>query len=249
MSAPGVDQGLVLLRGWANVADLVPLRGVCDTALAAWRAQQDGVDGTNLAYLTDARWYAGTTVSPQVLLEWIASERVTALLTPVLGPAFVLHNTQYFPEPVGRSWIGAWHRDCQYLVASRAEEHQVRAELQAWHLRIAFVDDDHLEVVPGSAPRADTADEAQARATGDARELPGAQRVSLRAGDAVLFHAWSIHRGRYVQGPSRRSLDVIIGDRRCDRCPADAFPAPIPAAGLSARAAALVARSGLLAPS
>src|SRR5690606_9857498 len=43
--------------------------------------------------------------------------------------------------------------------------------------------------------------------TGD--DMRGAQRIALDTGDACLFHAWMIHRGRYRAGVPRRTLDLI----------------------------------------
>ncbi|MEM8648640.1 MAG: hypothetical protein AAGF86_20185, partial [Pseudomonadota bacterium] len=91
---------------------------------------------------------------------------------------------------------------------------------QGLHFRIAFQDDDNLEIVPGSGTRWDTAEELAIRrpantdvwartptTTSDA--MPNAQRISLKQGDAAIFHAWSIHRGHYAAQPIRRTLDVI----------------------------------------
>lgn len=41
--------------------------------------------------------------------------------------------------------------------------------------------------------------------------MPGGMALPLKAGDALLFHAWSIHRGRYVATQPRRTLDIIYG--------------------------------------
>lgn len=230
-------QGFTLFPRFLAAAQIAPLRAACDRVLERQRAGRDGDDTTNIAYLTDGRCHPDGEADRNTLLEFIASPRITALITTAVGvPSF--HNTQYFMEPRTRSWTGAWHRDCQFLVTTPAQEDAVRSQSCGVHFRVALVDDDHLEYVPGSEQRADSATEHAARwQTGSAdvdRDLPGAVRLVLRAGDALLFHAWGIHRGRYVAGRPRRTLDLIYNiGRPPPGCPRDAFAEPVPLAGLS----------------
>lgn len=235
-------QGFAVFPRFLAAAQVAPLRAACDRVLERQRAGGGGRDTTNIAYLTDGRWHPDGDHDRLVLLEFIASPRITGLISRAVGtPSF--HNTQYFMEPRTRSWTGVWHRDCQFLVHGPGEEDAIRAGGCGVHFRVALVDDDHLEYIPASEQRSDTAQELAARwpsagqPTSDA--LPGTVRLSLRAGDALLFHAWGIHRGRYVSGSPRRTLDVIynIGMPPA-RCPADAFAEPVPLTGLSPTARA-----------
>jgi hypothetical protein len=242
-SAPGlaVDsfarQGFAVFPRFLAAAQIAPLRAACDRVLERQRAIGDGGDATNIAYLTNGRWHPDGDGDRITLLEFIASPRITALIATAIGtPSF--HNTQYFMEPRARSWTGAWHRDCQFLVKTPAHEDAIRAQSRGVHFRVALVDDDHLEYVPGSEQRADSATERVVRwPTGPrkiADELPGAVRLSLRAGDALLFHAWGIHRGRYIAARARRTLDLIYNiGAPPPGCPRDAFAEPVPLTGLS----------------
>jgi hypothetical protein len=239
--------GVAILPAFIDAATGARLRAVCDEALATWRAGLGGRDTTNLAYLTDPKWYGGRPGPARELIEWIASPPLVAAMTEVAGERYVLHNTQYFPEPLARSWIGDWHRDCQFIARDPDDERAIRAENHGWHLRVALVDDDHLEYVPGSERRDDDAAEADARARRVGVDLPTARRIALRAGDAAVFSAWGVHRGRYLAGRERRTLDVIFNGRRAERLTADCFPPAMAAAGLSEPARTLLARSGLLA--
>lgn len=241
-AAPGLAadsfarQGFALFPRFLAAAQIAPLRVACDRVLDRQRARGDG-DPTNIAYLTDGRWHPDGDADRITLLEFIASPRITALIAAAIGaPSF--HNTQYFMEPRTRSWTGAWHRDCQFLVETPAHEDSIRAQSRGVHFRVALVDDDHLEYVPGSEQRADSAPERAVRwPTGTRKiddELPGAVRLPLRAGDALLFHAWGIHRGRYVATRPRRTLDLIYNiGAPPPGCPRDAFAEPVPLTGLS----------------
>jgi hypothetical protein len=79
------------------------------------------------------------------------------------------------------------------------------------HVRVAFENDDRLEIVPASHARWDTDEEFRLRKGSDraSDRMPGAERITLRAGDACLFHAWSIHRATYRRAPIRRTLDLL----------------------------------------
>jgi hypothetical protein len=234
-------QGFLALPGFLDAREVARLRAVCDRVLERQRPAGAPLgDTTNIAYLTDARWHVGDAAGLRVLLEFAAMPRVLTLVTATVG-APLFHNTQYFMEPRARSWPGDWHRDCQFLVDGPEHEDEVRAGTVGVHFRVALVDDDHVEYLPGSHVRGDTALESEVRwrRAGHAadEELPGAQRLALGAGDALLFHAWGIHRGRYQAGRARRSLDVIydVGGPP-DRCPSDGFAEPVPLEGLSAGA-------------
>jgi hypothetical protein len=237
-------QGIAVFPRFLATAQVALLRAACDRVLERQRAD-DARDTTNIAYLTNSRWHPDGDADRLALLEFIASPCITTLITGAIGaPSF--HNTQYFMEPRTRSWTGSWHRDCQFLVDAPAQEDAIRAGSRGVHFRVALVDDDHLEYIPRSEQRADTAQELTARWSHGGQPmtdtLPGAVRLPLRTGDALLFHAWGIHRGRYVAGCPRRTLDVIydIGAPPAG-CPADAFAEPVPLAGLSPTAHAFFA--------
>lgn len=242
-AAPGLAadsfarQGFAVFPRFLAAAQIAPLRAACDRVLERQRASSDGSDTTNIAYLTNERWHPDGDVDRITLLEFIASPRITAMITRAIGaPSF--HNTQYFMEPHSRSWSGAWHRDSQFLVKNPAQEDVVRSQSCGVHFRVALVDDDHLEYVPGSEQRTDSALERTVRWSAGTKknsdDLPGAVRLPLRAGDALLFHAWGIHRGRYVATRPRRTLDLIYNiGAPPPGCPRDAFAEAVPLTGLS----------------
>lgn len=229
-------QGFAVFPRFLAAAQIAPLRAACDRVLERQRASVDG-DTTNIAYLTNGRWHPDGDADRITLLEFIASPRISTLITTAVGtPSF--HNTQYFMEPRTRSWNGAWHRDCQFLVKTPAQETAVRAQACGVHFRVALVDDDHLEYVPGSEQRADSTAERAVRWPTSTKkiddDLPGSVRLTLRAGDALLFHAWGIHRGRYVATRPRRTLDLIYNiGAPPPGCPRDAFAEAVPLTGLS----------------
>jgi len=212
LAAAFARDGYVVLPGALDTATVARARGWCDAVLARWRAAHpDAGDTTNIAWLTEPRWWD----DPAELagfLDLIAGDDILALLTEIGAPP-LFNNTQYSPEPLAKSWPGVWHRDCQFLFPARddAGEARIRASFGSAHVRYALVDEACLEVVPGSHLRPDTPAEAAVRWDKTARTgaMPGAEMVAVAAGDVMLLHAWALHRGHYRVDEPRRTLDVI----------------------------------------
>jgi ectoine hydroxylase-related dioxygenase (phytanoyl-CoA dioxygenase family) len=127
--------------------------------------------------------------------------------------ALELEQLHYYHEQTKRDWDGDWHRDSQF---GRPDPEHERARFEnsvAVHVRVAFEDDDWLQIVPGSHARWDTPEELHIRRGSDRATafMPNATRIRLRAGDGCLFHAWSIHRASYRCAPIRRTLDALYG--------------------------------------
>lgn len=204
--------GYFVLRSFATPDECAELRRACDVVLERMLAEgAAGADATNIAFLTQRRWFGADLAPLGLLLRWIADGRVRDRLEP-LGPSPLLFfNTQYFHEQARLSWDGPWHRDVQFESKDDREEQERMASSTALHFRIACEPDERLELVPGSHRRWDSAAELAIR-RGDARErpdMPGRARIALGRGDACVFHAWMIHRGTYGPAPARRTFDVL----------------------------------------
>ncbi|MBX3498411.1 MAG: phytanoyl-CoA dioxygenase family protein [Alphaproteobacteria bacterium] len=199
--------------GWL---DRERLRAACDRAARAWRAglPPERRDGplSNMAYLTDPRWYDDRRV-PEEILRFVADRSVLDLIAAITGGVPLFHNTQYFMEQHGADWDGQWHRDTQFLAPDADSEKRDIAAGTGVHFRVALADDPWLSIVPGSHCRWDTAQEWAIRHEAASGDPPDAVRLPLKAGDALLFHAWSIHRGLYRCVPARRTFDVVYMTR------------------------------------
>jgi hypothetical protein len=179
---------------------------------------------SNMATLTDPAYWHGHEQDLTDLLELIAHPQILGMLTSWYGSPPLFHNTQYFAEQRAEAWDGEWHRDSQFLAADAELERSRIAAGHGVHVRFAFVEDACFEIVPGSHARWDTPEEWTTRRHADpavrSGAMAGAQTIVMQPGDMLVFHAWSVHRGRYAPEPPRRTLDVIYqATGIADYCP------------------------------
>jgi hypothetical protein len=177
------------------------------------------------------------------LLDLMAEPRILDLWRAVAGSEPVFARASLFMDPplpyaldpamhavAAPDGAGHWHRD----VGVEPDDEVERAALLSGELRrddgylleIALLPSDAFEYVPGSHLRWDTPAELAARKHGQTvvertRPLPGACRVRLEAGDAVLVDGTGIHRGWYTHGVARRTITLwYLGARHLSVYPA-----------------------------
>jgi len=217
------DSGLVVIPGFLDRREIADLRRICDKVLRQAIAEApDRANASNIAYLTEPRYFHSRDADLLRLLEFVADQRIVALLTHLAGEFPLFHNTQYFHNPATLSWDGDWHRDTQFLAPEVALEQERMKYHTGVHFRVAFVADSQLEYVSGSERRWDLPDELDIRkgSQPSRSHMPGGRKIALEAGDACLFHAWGIHRGTYRADVPRRTLDIIYGwGGTCDYSP------------------------------
>ncbi|MEO7109021.1 MAG: phytanoyl-CoA dioxygenase family protein [Polyangiaceae bacterium] len=213
------ELGYFVVPIFSNERELLDLRRACDIALEATRAQSDtkGHTTSSIELLGDPAAYVSEPPALERLTSFVSSLRVCTLLNGLThkGEAETprLKKADYYHEQTIRDWDGDWHRDSQFGHADPDVERDIILTTTSLHVRVVLVPDDHLEIVPGSHRRWDTDDELRIR-KGPKRtdsQMPGATRITLSAGDACVFHAWSIHRATYRRSPLRRTLDILYG--------------------------------------
>jgi hypothetical protein len=209
--------GYFVLPAFLNLTELSELRRACDIALGRARAEsnENGHTTPKIGLFTEPSYFAHQAGALDVLAKFVGSARVCALLEGLAleGEDGTVHlkNTDYYHEQTTRDWDGDWHRDSQFGQPDPELERRRILSTTSVHVRVALEDDDRLEIVPGSHRRWDTPEELQIR-KGSKRAssaMPGATRIVMGAGDACVFHAWSIHRATYQRAPLRRTLDSL----------------------------------------
>lgn len=229
--------GYVIIPNFIGIQEILALQNICDHILEQVideevKAKGKFEDRTNIAYLTEYKYFKNDLNSLIELLEFIGDYRIISILKWISGETPLLQNTQYFYNPRYSSWQGKWHRDTQFLAPEPEIEKLRMQQFTGVHFRVAFLDDSLLEYVPGSEQRWDTEDELRIRKGDNPQQshMPGSKRIILKAGDACIFHAWGVHRGSYQEDIPRRTLDIIYRwGGLWDYCP----PSPMCFADLS----------------
>ncbi|GAB4198182.1 MAG: hypothetical protein Tsb002_32920 [Wenzhouxiangellaceae bacterium] len=208
------QNGYRVLRGFYTENELAAVREVVTKFHHAWiedNAQFYAERAINSAYLTGKKYLGDS--ERAVLFQIIASAKLMDVVTSILGPTAAFINTQLFFDPHNKNLNNYWHRDPQYHL-SLEEQQAALTGPKALHFRIPLRDEPGLEVVPGTHRRWDNDEELAVRLEQQGRknsdDLATGERVSLAAGDLMIFNANLIHRGIY--GMNRLSLDVLFSD-------------------------------------
>jgi ectoine hydroxylase-related dioxygenase (phytanoyl-CoA dioxygenase family) len=211
------ERGYFVVRSFLGGAELDELRRGCDGLLDRVRAESSakGHTSPSVSLLACAEHFAAEPAALERLLAFVSSARVCALLDGLAYADEVssprLKKADYYHEQTQHDWDGDWHRDTQFVEYDLERERALVLTTTSVHVRVAFEPDDRLELVEGSHRRWDSAEELGIRkgAARTSAAMPNATRVALRAGDACVFHAWSIHRATYRSTPIRRTLDAL----------------------------------------
>lgn len=198
------------------------LRVICDAIHAQWRACDpqtskpgEKPDATVMRHLNHPAYFEQHPEWRVDVLEAAADPNVLAVAEQIFGEPAMFRCTSLFFNPSGMHLDGNWHRDAQFMTKSDDEEKQMVLNAgdggNGMQLQIALLPSEDIEVVPASHLRWDTPEEYAIRkadnfAHNRSNDMPGAMRVKQNAGDAVLFNAMCIHRGRYHSDKPRRTL-------------------------------------------
>ena len=218
-----VDEGCVIVRGMFEPARTAQLRTICDRILEQWRVNNPetdkpggGPEATVMRHLNHRSYFdeaQGTELS--LLMDAVADDNVIGTMRAIFNEEPLFRCTSYFFNPLEGGKDGNWHRDSQFGTPDDTAEQAVLAkaaeEGNSVQMQIALAPSEDIEVVPGSHLRWDTPEEyairkADGGANNRSNAMPGAMRVALAPGDAVLFNPMAIHRGRYHANRLRRTL-------------------------------------------
>lgn len=217
-----LELGYVVVPQLIAPARAERLREICDHIHAQWRERDpqtgrpgEKPDATVMRHLNHPAYFAQHPEWRIDVLEAVADPNVLAVAAQIFGEPAVFRCTSLFFNPSGIHLDGNWHRDAQFMTKSDEEEKQMVLNAgdggDGMQLQIALLPSEDIEVVPASHLRWDTPEEFAIRkadngAHNRSNAMPGALRVRQNAGDAVLFNAMCIHRGRYYNDVPRRTL-------------------------------------------
>ncbi|MGA1197773.1 MAG: phytanoyl-CoA dioxygenase family protein [Candidatus Latescibacterota bacterium] len=143
--------------------------------------------------------------------KYLMSEPVMQYVRPFIGSELRLGGVLIFTNPYTKDYGFGWHRD--FGTQERDGSYQIEMTILnrpmsgiKWHL--AMVDDDCLQLVPGSHKRYRTAHERKCLLEKDMRnaDIPGQYTVSLKAGQTAFWSGNTIHRGVMKRETERLTL-------------------------------------------
>ena len=218
-----VNEGCVIVRGMFDPARTAQLRAICDRILEQWRVNNPetdkpggGPEATVMRHLNHRGYFnEAQNAELTLLMDAVADDNVISTMRAIFNEEPLFRCTSYFFNPLEGGKDGNWHRDSQFGTPDDTAEQAVLAkaaeEGNSVQMQIALVPSEDIEVVPGSHLRWDTPEEyairkADGGANNRSNAMPGAMRVALAPGDAVLFNPMAIHRGRYHANRLRRTL-------------------------------------------
>jgi len=142
--------------------------------------------------------------------------KMLSIVEELIGSDLIVNNASILASNPGVTYQLGWHRDVIQIPEEEIEDHLFSADRfhNSVQINLPLVQEDALEIVPGSHNRPNTDIENQIfsgtkhYAPLDA-EMPGATGVSLKAGQAVLYNNNLIHRGYSVGSElPRRTLHM-----------------------------------------
>lgn len=142
--------------------------------------------------------------------------KVLSIVEQLIGPDLIVNNASILAYNPGVKYNLGWHRDVIQIPEEEIEDRLFSKERfhNSVQINLPLVQEDALEIVPGSHNRPNTTEEDKAfRGSRHYAplevEMPGAMRVSLKPGQAVFYNNNLIHRG-YCEGATvpRRTLHM-----------------------------------------
>jgi ectoine hydroxylase-related dioxygenase (phytanoyl-CoA dioxygenase family) len=177
----------------------------------------DNPDATSMRHLNHSDYFLDRPETHFTeLMDAVADELVLGICRAILGETPLFRCTTYWFNPTKTGQDGNWHRDTQFGAKSEDDERAklekaFRESANGIQMQIALVPSADVEYVPRSHLRLDTPDEHYIRRADNfehsrSNEMPGALRIPLQPGDAAIFNANGLHRGRYHTDKLRRTL-------------------------------------------
>jgi ectoine hydroxylase-related dioxygenase (phytanoyl-CoA dioxygenase family) len=212
--------GYVIVRNAFDADFTRRLRITCDEILEQWRTcdPQTGAPGSIshcMRHLNHPAYAARNSQCFSDIMDAIVHPNVLSVARAFLGEEPLFRCTSLFFNPLTGQQDGDWHRDSQFVTRSEEAERALIARgfdyFAGAQVQVALVRSEDIEVVPGSHKRFDTPGEYAIRLADNkqhnrSNNMPGAVRVALEAGDAVMFNPMGLHRGRYHSDKLRRTL-------------------------------------------
>jgi ectoine hydroxylase-related dioxygenase (phytanoyl-CoA dioxygenase family) len=208
------NKGYFVIRQFFSHNEIILIREVISTFHESWKQENEEFymqEAFNSSLITGSEYLSED--ERIKLFNFISSTKMMNIIEEIIENKPVFMNTQLFFNPVNCEQKDFWHRDCQYDHDVEMQKKLIK-ETQVVHLRVPIFDEPGLELIPGTHKRWDSEEEFNVRYEIKGREsfedLPMGEKISLKAGDLLVFSADMLHRGLY--GLDRLALDILVFD-------------------------------------
>ena len=191
------EAGYVIVRG-AYAGQGRELRRICEGGARPLRHDRDRGQPAErrattrpgrrmLIHLNHPDYHRERPADLATLLDAVAGEDAIAIATAILAEPPLFLQCNLYVEPPRESWVGGWHRDCQYdkfdLRPDEDTERIILSEAvpaREVHMHICLCDSAATEIVPGSHRRWDTPEEYEVRVNDYwSDDMPGREPIRL----------------------------------------------------------------------
>jgi hypothetical protein len=222
------EEGWLLVRGVFATERAERLHGIIEDILGQWRAcdpisgKAADPDAHAMRHYIHPSYYRAHPEWFPTIIDAVTDPNIYDVARTIFGEDPLFRCTSVYFNPLKTSSEGMWHRDSQFIATSEAEEKEMVLKhagfAEGVQIQVALVPSEDLEYVPCSHTRWDTPEEYAIRCADGGKQcrsanMPGAIRVRQQPGDAVLFNANGLHRGRYHTDKLRRAFMLTFTTR------------------------------------
>jgi len=212
-------QGYLIVKNLFSAPEIEKLTTIVDRIVDQWLSENLANvikhQLVNMHSLTNPRYFESRKTERLLFFQTLAAKQLTKLLDDMFGGDIYFHNTQLFFNPFENGKRPYWHRDLQFSPIDDAVLKDEQQNMLSLHVRIPFIREQGIQLIPGTHNRWDTDLERDVRLElnghKNSEDLPGAVLISLEPGDILIFSAQMIHRGNYHLNTSRKALDLCVG--------------------------------------
>lgn len=210
-----MDSGFKFLASFIDRENLNKINLILRRFHEAWLIKNENFyqkGAINSAYITNGEFLSSK--DRLELLKFIGSKQIVTEARNFLGEDILFLNSQIFFNPSNSLQKNYWHRDIQYTGQAEQEQRKTieAKQCQVVHLRIAFADENGIELIPESHFRWDFPEELNIRLKQNGKnvsdEIANSKKIPLKQGDLLAFDANIIHRGLY--GKDRFAFDILF---------------------------------------
>jgi ectoine hydroxylase-related dioxygenase (phytanoyl-CoA dioxygenase family) len=200
LDSTGGSPGYHVIENALSPIELEAARQAADAAEAAWRANPS-LPGTRIPEFLEIE---GILEYDSLFFDLAVHPRIFPLVRELLSPDIALIDHAYYITPPGGVLDGeAWHTDVRTRVRGVSHAGSTMMVRAMWALDDIGPDGGATLVLPGTHRQPD---DTPLPRVAPPEDMPGAVRLTCRAGAAYFFHGNVVHAPGTNRGPATRRV-------------------------------------------